>query len=160
MFYVDEIMRFWSKVKVTARTEDCWIWNGLKTKTGYGQMSIGGRKGKIWFTHRFSYQLAYGEIPEGAHVLHRCDNPSCVNPNHLFLGTHKDNMQDMVNKGRKAIKYGEDTVHHKLTADKVISIRERFARGGISQSALAREMGVTQVAIQRIVTRRTWKHIT
>ena len=86
--------RFW--VKVT-QTEYCWIWSGAKNRKGYGEF----RLDKNYSAHRLAYMIIYGEIEDNLHVLHKCDNTSCVNPGHLFLGTHKDNMQDKVNKERQ-----------------------------------------------------------
>jgi hypothetical protein len=86
--------RFWSNVE---KTDDCWIWKGYEKSCGYGGMRA---YGKNWFAHRLSYTLNIGEIPEGMYVCHKCDNPICVRPDHLFLGTHKDNMADCKAKGR------------------------------------------------------------
>jgi hypothetical protein len=86
--------RFWSKVE---RTDDCWIWTGGRHDFGYGIFWV---KGKFWRAHRWSYQQRYGPIPDGLDVLHRCDNPPCVNPDHLFVGTAADNCLDMRRKGR------------------------------------------------------------
>ena len=96
--------RFWSKVEISAG-DTCWEWAGscLKKKLPYGQFSISTRHGrKMWKAHRVSWALVFGNIPEGYLVLHRCDNPKCVRPSHLFLGTAEDNMQDMVRKKRHA----------------------------------------------------------
>lgn len=86
---------FWAMV---VKTEGCWEWTGAKFKTGYGAVNIGHR---IVTTHRRSWELTNGPIPEGLFVLHHCDNRPCVRPDHLFLGTHQDNMTDMVSKGRQ-----------------------------------------------------------
>lgn len=81
---------------------DCWLWTGAKNKQGYGHLKI---KGKTYRAHRVSYELFNGKIPPGFLVMHKCDNPLCVNPNHLKLGTHKDNTQDMMEKGRDNVDY-------------------------------------------------------
>lgn len=86
--------RFWSKVN---KTDGCWIWTAYRDDKGYGCF---GFRGKVWKAHRVAYELATGPIPTGAHILHSCDNPSCVNPEHLRAGTHADNMRDKVARGR------------------------------------------------------------
>lgn len=89
--------RFWLRVD---RSGDCWRWTGTHKATGYGRLSWGGRRAAP--AHRVAWELTHGVIPDGVHVLHRCDNPTCVNPAHLFLGTHADNMSDRREKGRYA----------------------------------------------------------
>jgi hypothetical protein len=91
-------VRFWAKVE-KAGPDDCWLWAGATVPNGYGKISRGGSSGLL-LAHRVSWILAKSEIPEGQLVLHRCDNRLCVNPAHLFLGTHGDNARDMVAKGR------------------------------------------------------------
>lgn len=128
----------------------CWEWIGSISVWGYGQFATKRLK-----AHRVSWQLTYGEIPNKLHVLHKCDNPLCVNPDHLFLGTQTDNMNDKVAKDRQL--KGEESNLHKLTSQQVNEIRQRYLSGGISQSQLAREYGMTQQGISKIITRITWK---
>jgi hypothetical protein len=118
--------------------------------------------------HRFAYELAYGAIPPGLWALHHCDNPPCVRPDHLFLGTQSDNMLDAIHKGRRPAVppgppggplRGEHIRSSRLTAPGVRAIRERYAVGGVTQDALAAEYGVTQATISHIVLRKSWRHI-
>lgn len=113
------------------------------------------------------YQLTFGRIPRGFYVLHHCDNPSCVNPKHLFLGTQTDNMQDMMSKGRKTYVFGEANGAAKLTKEQALSIRSRYRRclGGRgfhagSAQVLSREYQVTPATILNIVRGKNWKHLT
>jgi len=152
-------VRFWKSVK---KTKTCWNWTGY-TREGYGAIGYHGKQPSV---HRVSWEIHYGPIPEGLYVCHKCDNPLCVNPRHLFLGTHQDNMQDMMAKGRNgAITHpekaprGERNGMAKLTKDLVLEIRSRYAVGEISQRALGEEYGVDQGLICGIVNRRGWKHI-
>lgn len=167
------IARFWSKVNKDGpvpphRPElgPCWVWTVGKLAGGYGVFWSDDRNVT---SHRFSYGLAHGPIPEGIFVCHRCDNRSCVNPGHLFPGTLQDNTDDMVAKGRQATgdrssarlhperqHRGEQINTAKLTADQVREIRNRPHE---SQRALAREYGVSQRAILFILQRRTWRHV-
>lgn len=82
---------------IIKRDTKCWEWQGAKTRTGYGRMKV---KGQAWMAHRYMYTLSKGEIPEGLVVMHKCDNPCCINPEHLTVGTQKDNMEDCKRKGR------------------------------------------------------------
>jgi hypothetical protein len=91
--------RFWSKV-VIKTPEECWEWQASKNCHGYGRFNLEGRAHGARGAHVVAWMLTHGPVPDGLCVLHRCDNPGCVNPNHLFLGTHTDNMRDMVNKNR------------------------------------------------------------
>jgi hypothetical protein len=106
--------------------------------------------------HRLSYELHFGEIPGGLYVMHSCDNRACVNPAHLSLGTHEDNMRDMTEKGRKPL--GSRSSSAKLTEDQVSEIRRRHG-GGEVQRDLAREFGVGHTSIGRIVRGEGWKHV-
>jgi hypothetical protein len=156
--------RFWSKVNKNGPIPEhcpeigqCWVWTCSKHTFGYGQFWMGpdaGLKG----AHIASWILAHRALPKGAWVLHRCDNPSCVRPSHLFLGTQVDNMQDMHQKGRGHTGAPGSLNHHaRLVEDQVVEIRERFAAGE-SLDALSEEFGVLPKMISRIVTGAAWKH--
>lgn len=147
-----EVDRFWTKVD---KRGDCWEWRGCVNNKGYGQFSTGDRAHrKLILPHRYSYELSYGTIPPGLFVLHRCDNPRCVRPDHLFLGTNLDNMADMRRKGRS--RFGERHPLAKLTMAQVALIRERHAAGETS-ARLAQAFQVTPSTINNIVVRRSWK---
>jgi len=132
----------------------CWLWTGATTPGGYGRFTLN----KVYkSTHRVSYELTHGLIPDGLDVLHRCDVRMCVNPAHLFLGTDLDNMADMVAKGRQTL--GTRNAMAKLNAEKVRDIKKRCGAKEISQSAIAREYGVDQCTVVDILQGRTWKHV-
>jgi DNA-binding XRE family transcriptional regulator len=139
---------------------NCWNWTGTKDKNGYGSISVGGKKGQL--THRVSWQLYRGEIPEKTAgqktcVLHKCDNPSCVNPDHLFLGSQLDNIADRDNKNRHRALRGEDNGFSKLDSGQVEEIRRLYSTKEFSQSSLARRFGVAQNTISGIVRGIAWK---
>jgi hypothetical protein len=142
-------IRFWSKVK---KASGCWLWTGAVGKVGYGNFGTGG--GVTVGAHRFSYELHCGPVPDGKLVLHRCDNRLCVRPDHLFLGTHKDNTADASNKGRLA--RGERQGGAKLTADQARTIYTSEK----TQDQLAAEFGVSQAQVYRIRAGRAWAHVT
>lgn len=149
--------RFWDKVNKTA---GCWLWIGGKGgQAGYGQIRLGsvvdGTRRHV-YSHRLSYEMHYGPIPKGMFVLHKCDSPSCVRPDHLFLGSHSENMADMKNKGRSLM--GEKNVMAKLTLPQVRAIKTRLSLGW-TQRKLAKEYGVTFQAINLIAVGKNWAHI-
>lgn len=150
-------VRFWRKVRKTAR---CWIWTAAANDMGYGKFSI-GRKFQNLYAHRVAWMLAFGQIPNGLCVLHRCDNTSCVRPDHLFLGTQLDNVRDMHAKGRArfGVTCGEDHKGSKLTTKQVQEIRARFTGRLGEKVALAREFGVSAPMITNVVTFKNWRHV-
>lgn len=136
----------------------CWEWTGHTNKKGYGEIRIHGIYKRV---HRTVWVLFNGLIPDGLWVLHKCDNRKCCNPSHLFLGTHADNMRDMVtknrqNKGVNAPK-GEDNGNHKFSDKLINEIRERYMQGGIKQSELVKEYGISKSHISVIVKNQSRK---
>jgi hypothetical protein len=125
--------------------EGCWLWKGSISDKGYGCVHLSSPRQKL-YAHRLSWMAHFGPIPDGLHVLHHCDNPPCVNPSHLFLGTHQDNMRDMVEKRRMVMKLME--------AD-VLAIRASTQPNAV----LARQYGVSTSTICDIQKRRTWRHL-
>lgn len=147
--------RFWSKVDKSpghGPDGECWLWTANKLPYGYGTFHD---KGKVRKAHIVSYEMNVGPVPCGTNVLHRCDMPNCVRHDHLFLGSHQDNMDDMVAKGRGDAPKGE--AHHdaKLTEDQVRAIRNDPR----PNTVIAKELGVTKGAIWLIKARRNWRHI-
>lgn len=151
-----EIKHFWDRVQ---KTEYCWEWSGCKYSDGYGQIKIGGKKSR---THRVSWILHFNTLPSNLHVLHKCDNPICVNPDHLFLGTQGDNMDDKTRKGRASggsLKGETNKGGGKLSSDEVQEIRRRYDRGKVKQSDLAIQFQISQVMVSRIILGKSWTHI-
>lgn len=154
---------FWEKVDKTpghGPQGECWLWTGRCDVYGYGHTRICSRLDRERDearTHRISYVLAYGAIPEGLQVLHTCDNPPCVNPAHLFLGTHADNMRDRSRKGRGNHPFGSRNGSVRLTKEQVEEIRRRYAEGGIYQYEIAAQYGIAQTTVSAIVRREIWR---
>ena len=142
---------FWNRVD---KTETCWNWTGCKSDKGYGKLYF---YGKDWRAHRLSYFWAYGERPLA--VCHKCDNPSCVRPEHLFGATNGINNTDRHAKGRSNFLLGESHQNSKLTAEQVRQIRLRYSNGDISCAELAREFGMSGSHVRDIVNRRRWAHL-
>lgn len=132
--------RFWARI---LKKDGCWEWSGHKCPRGYGRLTQGGGSKKIVLAHRLSYEIHSGQIPKGLFVCHRCDNPQCCNPSHLFLGTASDNNKDAKSKGRSRGVRGESQPKSKLTRDDVAEIRA----SGLTQDRLAKTYGVSQSAI-------------
>jgi hypothetical protein len=140
--------------------DECWEWTGKKGDWGHGRFYGGPDRGEIG-AHRFSWELANGPIPAGLNVLHRCDNPPCMNPAHLFLGTFKDNTQDMLAKGRDGhgVMPGEANPAAKLTARQVRQIRRLAAARSATHPEIAARFGVSRQTVSAIHTRANWRSV-
>jgi hypothetical protein len=149
--------RFWSKVDKSGGPDACWPWTAGMFETGYGMFWLDG---KVRKTHQVAYELTYGPIPDELNVLHKCDNYSCCNPTHFFIGTHQDNMEDRNNKGRVGFNpyHGSEVGTSKLTDEQVLEIR-RVGRAGESGASIARRFGMGVMTICNILHRNTWKHL-
>jgi len=148
--------RFWRYVN---KTDTCWLWTGCTRNFGYGVINLGGKHGKAERAHRLSWILHNGPIPEKMFVCHHCDNPLCVRPDHLFLGTPAANNHDMAMKGRydkvKRPK-GERHGRSKLTDADVLSIRAAYDVPVVTITTLGEEYGVSAQTIYRIILGNTW----
>ena len=142
--------RFSAKVR-KAPVDRCWEWTGAKTTAGYGALQEGGRGGKVLLAHRVSFGKAHGYLP--TEVCHTCDNPACVNPGHLFAGSHKLNSKDMVEKDRHP--RGERHPKSKLTDELVRAVRE----GSISSTRAAEKAGCSLWAIYKAKSKTSWRHV-
>lgn len=174
----EAIKRFTEKFH-KGEQNDCWNWLAGKVRDGYGFFSVNGNLHKA---HRVSWVIYRGDIPEGMSVLHHCDNRACINPNHLYLGTHQDNMRDMVRRGRslsgdknpshlhpdrrarglaitknRKNTVGERNANSKLTWDSVREIRALYGSGNITQVQLSKKYNVAQTVISKIVIGQAWK---
>ncbi len=149
-------VRFSEKVDFSG---SCWIWKAYTNEAGYGVFAIGG---KPFRAHRFAWECFKGKIPGDLCVLHKCDVRNCVNPNHLFLGTYKDNYDDMVAKGRNKSLKGRRRNYSKLTQVQVDEIRNLYQKGTkgvkskVSTYSLATLFGISQSQIDRIVKQESW----
>lgn len=158
-------------MRYTISDNGCWEFDGAKLPNGYGKI---GRNNKTWLAHRYSYTIHVGEIPANMYVCHKCDNRKCINPDHLFLGTHKDNTQDMIQKNRhnfsglrtnnfqekataKKLK-GENHPNAKITESTVKQIKELY-KNGTMQIDIAKMLNVKQGYISNIIRGYIWKHV-
>lgn len=158
--------RFWAKVAVKEPNE-CWEWNATRNNKGYGLFRPGGMAEKR-LAHRLSWEARNRKLRPGECVLHKCDNPGCVNPGHLFVGSRRDNMQDCVKKGRHRYvpsghppphRKGSDNPRAKMTEDEVRSYRERLKSGSVSLRGLARETGLSLKTLSSMRDGATWGHV-
>lgn len=145
----------------TVTKSGCWEWNGSRNANGYGQVAAGRYDGRVCrpaLAHRAAIEVFGGQDPAGMVVCHKCDNPPCINPDHLFLGTPADNARDMSAKHRNRI--GENHGGVRLTDAQVAEIRERYGAGGVTQRSLALDFGVSQQLISRLVRFERRKRVT
>lgn len=140
----------------TAPAGDCLLWQGALKENGYGTIGMGRAGTGHGYVHRVSYEHHYGPIPRGMDVCHRCDVRNCVRPEHLFLGTHRENMQDASIKARTC--RGEARANAKLTEELVRYIRREVAAGRTHQS-LADELQVARLRITKVALRSAWAHV-
>ena len=145
-----QIANFHKRVNKTSNIDECWIWIGYKDKKGYGQV---GFNNKVYLCHRISYFLFYNVDPKDLMVCHSCDNPSCCNPNHFFLGSALDNVNDAIIKNRRYNK------GFKLNAVDVVQIKTLIEQG-LSRRKIAKIFNVQHPAIDNIANGKSWKHIT
>lgn len=146
--------RFWPRLKITD-LNGCWEWTGHKLR-GYGQIGVGGRQHGLIYTHVLAWMIENGsEVPTKMCVCHSCDNRSCCNPSHLFIGTPKDNTQDMIAKGRHS--HGERAAK-KLSKTDVTVIRER-ARSGGNHRLIAADYGVSRSLVSSIASGKRWAYV-
>lgn len=167
--------RFFSQIE--KQEGGCWVWKGYP-KIGYGQFRVNGKR---YYTHRYSWIIHNGEIKDGLHVLHKCDNPRCVNPDHLFLGTQADNMRDMTEKGRRVkgkdhylygkrmceesrLKIsksiaGEKHPNSKLNVEIVREIRRLYDSGEMKPGKIAEKFGISTSCAEFVAYRRSWRSV-
>jgi hypothetical protein len=148
--------KFFDTMGTEYNSDKCWEWRGRKFSNGYGCLGISI---KNYLAHRVSYEIFYGNFPKELLVCHKCDNRLCVNPNHLFLGTYKENSKDCIDKNRKNSKKGEDVWDSKLRNEDIINIRKLYQLDGHTAKDLSNKYGVDQSIIRKVANGIIWKHI-
>ena len=160
--------RLWEKVDRSAGADGCWIWTGAKGARGYGRITVVEADGKkiAKNAHRVAWELTHGPLLKGQLVCHNCpggDNPSCVNPAHMFIGSHKENMRDMAKKGRQAFQSSPEKIAlsraSKLSEDDAREIRT-LSDAGFPLQDIAERFGVHRLTVIDVVARKTWRHVT
>jgi hypothetical protein len=147
--------RFWRKVQ---KSSGCWLWTGSKIAgSKYGRIRVAGAGSPMVLANRVAWFIKTGNDPGHLLVCHTCDNPPCVNPDHLFLATNHENILDMKAKGRHLC--GEKNDQSKLSGNQVMEIRQKYLDGSISMSKLAKSYGVTAMSIHRAIRKKSWAHL-
>lgn len=151
----ERIAKFWSRVQIKGLL-DCWEWTGAKEPRDYGHTQ--GTRGENTRAHRLSWELTYGVIADDMYVCHKCDNPPCCNPVHLYLGTPKENAQDRDRRKRRRPPKGIDNGRAKLKESDIKEIRSLIAQG-ITQTVIAKKYGICRGGVSKIKLGKSWSHI-
>lgn len=147
--------RFWSYVDIRGMDE-CWPWKRARSKKNYGRFAI---KYRVVNAQRVAYVLANGPFDESLFILHSCDNPCCQNPNHLRVGTNKENHEEKMAKGRQGAAHGERSGRAKLKTNQVLEMRKIFAAGGVTKAQIAKMFSIAAITVSNIINRKRWSHI-